>query len=128
VPYATLRQKHVHSSARRIVLDALPAAALRPLVEISERASPQYSRILNYYLEKPGKNRAVMQAGYLLRDVLKVCGSMTGSVMPATAGIFYVNEADPLAGGTGHTIRVCRVAKVPVITQAAWNACNPSRQ
>ena len=28
-------------------------------------------------------------------------------------GLFYINIDDPDAGGTGHTVRVCRGRKVP---------------
>lgn len=93
---------------------------LARLAKVSHQASPQYQRIVDYYLTKPGKNCAVMQAGYLLRDVLKVCGCQKPPVAPASAGIFYVNESDPLSGGTGHTIRVCRAAKIAVSIQSDW--------
>ena len=29
-------------------------------------------------------------------------------------GLFYVDLEDPMAGGTGHTIRVCRQERVPL--------------
>ena len=57
---------------------------------------------------------------YLLRDTLKVIGSAEAGLSPATAGVFYVNEADPLTGGTGHTIRVCLECRIPVVFQAVW--------
>lgn len=69
---------------------------------------------------KPGKNRAVMQAAYRLRDALKVLGDPALNLAPATVGIFYVKETDPLAGGTSHTIRVCRTVRLPVISQTEW--------
>lgn len=36
------------------------------------------------------------------------------------AALFYVNFSDPEAGGTGHTIRVCRREGVPCIFQDSW--------
>ena len=33
------------------------------------------------------------------------------------AGLFFGDPADPEAGGTGHSIRVCRNAGVPVVFQ-----------
>jgi len=59
---------------------------------------------------------------YLLRDTLKVLGSSSLKLPPATCGIFYVNESNPLAGGTGHTIRVCQTEHVPVMDQKTWLA------
>ena len=44
----------------------------------------------------------------------------SASPVPATVGIFYVNRADPMKGGTGHTIRVCRKLGVPVAFQDEW--------
>ncbi len=120
LPYATMRRRHTHPAARRVCLDDVSAAALQRLADVTSEASPQYARIVNYFLQKPGKNRAVMQAAYLLRDTLKVLGDPTLKLAPATVGIFYINEADPLSGGTGHTIRVCRTARVPVVRQPDW--------
>lgn len=120
LPYATMRQHHAHPSARRVSLEIISAATLKRLADVSNAASPQYTRIVNYYLQKPGRNRATMQAAYLLRDTLKVLGDPSLDLAPATVGIFCVNEADPLSGGTGHTIRVCRTAHVPVISQTEW--------
>lgn len=56
---------------------------------------------------------------YLLRDTLKVIGSSPNLPQPIAA-IFYVNADEPKSGGTGHTIRVCELANVPVITQDIW--------
>ena len=56
----------------------------------------------------------------MLRDTLKVTGDASSGLRPASVGIFYVNEADPMKGGTGHTIRVCRHQGVPVIFQQSW--------
>jgi hypothetical protein len=33
-----------------------------------------------------------------------------------------VNLADPMEGGTGHTIRVCQQEGLPVIYQDEWSA------
>jgi hypothetical protein len=41
-------------------------------------------------------------------------------LLEGMAGVFYVNEQTPLAGGTGHTIRVCRELGVPVAFQKEW--------
>jgi hypothetical protein len=56
----------------------------------------------------------------LVRDTLKVTGSSYGDLAPATVGLFYVRPGNPLQGGTGHTIRVCRDQGVPVALQADW--------
>jgi hypothetical protein len=59
-------------------------------------------------------------AAYLLRDTIKVIGCEDLGLAPADFGIFYVRASDPMKGGTGHTIRVCRERGVPVLTQDQW--------
>lgn len=39
-----------------------------------------------------------------------------------TVACFMVDLADTEAGGTGHTIRVCRQASVPMVFQNVWTA------
>ena len=39
---------------------------------------------------------------------------------PPVCGLFYVDLSDPEAGGTGHTIRVCRQQGIPVAFQDSW--------
>ena len=59
------------------------------------------------------------QAACLIRDTMKVTG-ISGQLSPPVAALFFVDPADPEAGGTGHTIRVCHHAGVPVIFQDHW--------
>ena len=49
-----------------------------------------------------------------------LCDLMDQLFRPATAALFYVDPADPEAGGTGHTIRVCGRQAVPVAFQEKW--------
>jgi hypothetical protein len=42
-----------------------------------------------------------------------------GIVLPY-AGKFFVNAADPMKGGTGHTMQICREMKGPVFDQVIW--------
>ena len=43
-----------------------------------------------------------------------------GDLTPATVGIFYLDLADPDAGGTGFTMKLCQFENVPVIDQCTW--------
>ena len=63
---------------------------------------------------------AQARARYLLRDTLKVIGSESIGLAPATLALFYVNAANPMAGGTGHTLRVCRQYGIPAFDQSLW--------
>jgi hypothetical protein len=53
-----------------------------------------------------------------MRDTLKVTG-IPGWAKP-TAALFWVDMRDAMAGGTGHTVRVCEQAGVPFVFQDAW--------
>ena len=43
-----------------------------------------------------------------------------GELAPPAAVFFYVDPEDAMAGGTGHTIRVCQQLAVPVILHKDW--------
>ena len=96
----------------------IPASRVQEVVEATVRVSPQYRRIAVNYREQRAGHRERAVAQLILRDTLKVTG--TGKMSKPVVGIFYVNPADPDRGGTGHTMRVCRDHKVPVVTQFEW--------
>jgi hypothetical protein len=50
---------------------------------------------------------------------MKVIGHCDAFPKPICA-LFYVDLEDPLAGGTGHTIRVCQQEGVPYAFQDSW--------
>jgi hypothetical protein len=54
----------------------------------------------------------------MIRDTAKVLGC--GDWGPATAGLFYDDLANPLKGGTGHTMLLCRKFQIPVFDQKIW--------
>jgi hypothetical protein len=64
------------------------------------------------------KDRFSIKAAYIIRDTVKVIG--TKDIPPATFGIFYDDLSDPVKGGTGHTMNVCRMNEVPLIDQKTW--------
>ncbi len=63
-------------------------------------------------------NRNSIQAAYIIRDTAKVTG--TEDIPPATFAIFYDDLSNPMQGGTGHTIQVCKNLNVPFINQQIW--------
>ncbi len=83
-------------------------------------ATPEIAGLIKLYLKLRVKNRSTVKALYLLRDALKVIGSKALSLAPATVGIFYVDAEIPGTGGTGHTIRLCKLNGVPVCDQRDW--------
>jgi hypothetical protein len=52
---------------------------------------------------------------------MKVTGVLGYFAKPICA-LLFVNLADPMEGGTDHTIRVCQKVGVPVIYQDEWSA------
>lgn len=80
-------------------------------------ASPHNSGLIRS-LDKSGPLAA--KAAYLLRDTMKVTGHSPDFPKPICA-LFYIHPDDPEAGGTGHTIRVCRQQNVPHAFQNSWH-------
>ena len=118
--HAGMGRKRRVEGCRTISLADLPNVAGSELDASTRRASPSTVGLLDAYRSR-GMNGALGARGaYLLRDTLKVVGHAESGLTPASAGLFYVNEDDPLSGGTGHTLRVCMEYNVPIITQAIW--------
>lgn len=64
------------------------------------------------------KNRYTIKAAYIIRDTIKAIG--TDDIKPATFGIFFNNLDNPMSGGTGHPMNVCRLNNIPIIYQKTW--------
>jgi hypothetical protein len=79
-------------------------------------ASPKNRGLI---LKRGQKGALAAKAAYLLRDTMKVTGHSEAFPQPVCA-LFYVSLDDPLAGGTGHTIRVCQQEGVPYAFQDTW--------
>lgn len=69
---------------------------------------------------KGSKSRVAAKAAYLIRDTMKVTGSVTAGLKKSDFAIFYDDLKDPGKGGTGHTMKVCDQAGVPKINQKVW--------
>ena len=65
------------------------------------------------------KDRFSIKAAYIIRDTVKVTGTQSG-VAPTTFAFFYDDEQNPKTGGTGHTMEICELNKVPYLTQKVW--------
>ncbi len=124
IPHAGMSRKRLPSGARSVALEAMPEADLKRVVTVTRQARRDAGRLGDYYLKhRHGpSSAATSKATYLLRDTLKVTGSDALGLAPAALGIFFVNEAEPTGGGTGHTIRVCGVQDVSVATQTEWGS------
>jgi len=108
------------ASATCLALDDLPLEERHHLARESFAASPENHRIFELYIRGQSGNPAFAKAQYLVRDALKVHGSPTLGLAPATMALFFINNLGPTSGGTAHTIRLCDRQKVPVFTQRDW--------
>ena len=124
LPHEGMGRKRRPPGARCVALKAMSDPDLTRVVAVTRQAGRDAGRLGDYYLAHRNgpSSAATSKATYLLRDTLKVTGSEALGLAPAALGIFFVNDADPTGGGTGHTIRVCEVLGVPLATQAEWGS------
>lgn len=115
-PYANHRKRYRNPDAHYQSPESLNPEELECVKELTQTASPATKGLMKCY-EKGGKLGS--QAACLIRDTMKVTG-IIGKLPPPTAALFSIDPSYPDAGGTGHTIRVCRHAGVPVIFQDDW--------
>lgn len=120
LPYAGHRKKYLFSGSSAYALDGLSKAAEDRITAATSEMNRDVARLAELYRQSGRSTAAGNKAAYLLRDTLKVLGAPEANLTPATVGIFYVNEDDPLSGGTGHTVRVCVQHQVPVVFQGEW--------
>lgn len=112
-------KSRLHNRDYVLALEDVSQAEEKQIIYESKRATPKNKRLFEAYeLQQEGMMK--QKSLYLLRDTLKVLGSPENNLSPITAGIFFVNEDDPEAGGTGHTMRVCRQNSIHVFTQDVW--------
>ena len=110
VPSAGHRKKNRHLLNEVFSLGQVDGVHEEELAYQTQSATPANQRIIDKRHEVP---QLMAKARYLLRDTLKVMGDGKNGLAPATASIFYT-QADPMSGGTGHTILVCLQNQVPV--------------
>jgi hypothetical protein len=115
-PTAGHRKKNIHPSSYVVPLSKISAVNEESIAYHTTAASPVNHRLIE---KRNEVSQLKAKANYLLRDTLKVLGDPENELAPANAAIFYT-KPDPMSGGTGHTIRVCRQHNVPVFLQADW--------
>jgi hypothetical protein len=122
-PYASHRTHGRHPFVRYESPESLDADAMASVQALTIAATPANRGLMKCY----GRGgRAGAQAACLIRDTLKVTGDLQSArggrhaLPPPVAALFWIDPADPEAGGTGHTIRACRLKNVPVIFQNQW--------
>ena len=117
LPYTGHRQNTIDSSSYQIAVTEISSETQEKAICYTSDSSPEYRTMIEKRNAVPKLREKVR---YLLRDTIKVIGAAECALSPATVGIFYVNQDDPMKGGTGHTIRVCGKQGVPVAFQNEW--------
>ena len=115
-PYASHRKKFRYAGAVYDSPETLTQVEEDTVAYKTSAASPKAKGLVSS-LGKKGAAGA--KAAYLIRDTMKVTGYSADFQKPICA-LFYVDPSDPLAGGTGHTIRVCQQEGVPFAFQESW--------
>ncbi len=110
------RKAHRNPLNYAIPLNSVSAVHEETLAYHTNAATPGNSRIIDKRNEIP---QLLSKARYLLRDTLMVMGDPAQSLPPTTVGVFFTGS-DPMAGGTGHTIRVCKQRDIPVFLPPDW--------
>ncbi len=114
-PYTGHRKK-ANLSYETISLDDITLAAESEIVYQS-KGNKKTEKLIDQYVSGD-KNQFSIKAAYIIRDTIKAIG--TENIKPATVGIFYDDLANPLSGGTGHTMNVCEQNGIEVLDQRVW--------
>lgn len=115
-PYASHRKKVRYADAVYSSPESLSTVQEAAISEATALATPRNANVV--YKRNTSPNLAA-KAAYLIRDTMKVLGH-SGEFAPPVCGLFYVDPEHPEAGGTGHTIRVCRQQGIPIAFQDSW--------
>lgn len=115
-PYASHR-KSAHQGSKSYSMDEVNLTE-EPEVVYQSRQHPQMAGLVDKYVAQI-RNRLTIKAAYILRDTVKVSGTRSG-ISPASVALFYDDHTNPMQGGTGHTISVCKNLLVPYCNQQVW--------
>ncbi len=124
-PYASHRRRDRHPLVRYDSPESLDPDTLAEIQALTIAATPANRGLMKCY-GRGGRTGA--QAACLIRDTMKVAGSVESARLgghalpPPVAALFWIDPAHPEAGGTGHTIRACRLKGIPVVFQNHWES------
>ena len=115
-PYANHRQK-ANKAYETISLDQIDLAN-EPEVVYQSKSNKKTKSLIDKFVGG-AKDRFAIKAAYIIRDTVKVTGTNSG-IPPVNFAFFYDDEQNPKVGGTGHTMEVCEINKVPYLTLTDW--------
>jgi hypothetical protein len=115
IPYTGHRKK-ANQNYATYALDELDVTAEPDLINYSLQNKGLKQQVQRYIEGK--RDRFAIKAAYILRDTMKVLGNK--EIPKATAALFYDDLIQPMTGGTGHTMLVCKEEGVPMFDQREW--------
>lgn len=115
IPYSGHRQK-TNKAYNTISLDDIKIASDREVV-MQSKNNKKTEKLIDKFISGD-KNKFTIKAAYIIRDTIKAIG--TNEILPASFGIFYDDLENPMTGGTGHTMSVCKQNNIPFIDQSIW--------
>ena len=115
IPYSGHRQK-TNKAYNTISLDDIKIASDREVV-MQSKNNKKTEKLIDKFVAGD-KNKFTIKAAYIIRDTIKAIG--TNEILPASFGIFYDDLENPMTGGTGHTMNVCKQNNIPLIDQKVW--------
>ena len=114
-PYTSQRNKG-NAEYNSIPLDDVNLMQ-EPEVVYQSKHNKKTANLIDKYVAG-ARDRFSIKAAYIIRDTVKAIG--TTDIPPANFGIFYDDLSNPMQGGTGHTMDVCKKNDIPVINQTVW--------
>lgn len=114
-PYSGHRKK-TNNAYKTFSLDDIDMVA-EPEVVYQSKSNKKMEKLIDQFVAGD-KNRFSIKAAYIIRDTIKAIG--TEAINPATFGIFYDDLNNRMAGGTGHTMKICEQNNIPIIDQGVW--------
>lgn len=115
-PYDNHRQKS-NKAYETISLDQIDLLN-EPEVVYQSKNNKKTKSLIDKFIGG-AKDRFAIKAAYIIRDTIKVTGTKSG-IRPINFAFFYDDEQKPKTGGTGHTMEICEINKVPYFTQKDW--------
>jgi len=114
-PYSGHRKK-TNQAYETISLSDINIAAETEVV-FQSKSNKKTEKLIDQFVSGD-KNKYTIKAAYIIRDTIKAIG--TDKIKPATFGLFYDNLSNPMSGGTGHTMNVCKENNIPIADQRTW--------
>lgn len=113
----TVHRKSARGQLKATALDEINLVEEPELVYKTKQVNTKNNSLIEKYTNG-SRDRFAIKAAYLLRDSLMLLGSKK---MPkATIVIYYDDLSNPLAGGTGHTVRLAINNGIVCLNQTRW--------